>query len=469
MTANALKDPFREFSDAEIETSAEEVVSPATPIRPVTFGTPAATFRHQEFGEPTTTWEYRDGRGDVLGHVARFETPSGKVVLPRTWWRSSDGTERWQWKAFSEPRPLYGLDRLAERPSDVVLIVEGEKTVDAAVQHFPSHVVVTWPGGCNAVAKADWSVLKDKAVVLWPDADEAGRKAMNEVAKAACEAGAASVREVVLPAGLPTGWDLADPVPANVNLAEIIHSAKACRTGCLDLPAGYVLSDRGLIWRDPTDGDKPELLLAGPFQILAETRDTDGNAWGILLAWPDHDGRPHQHSLPRASLAGDGADARKILLDGGLYVAPGRGARERLTAFLLSVRSSNRRTATNKIGWHGETFVLPDTSFGSSNSEEYVLQNVLPGEHHFGVRGTLPEWQDQIGRYASGNSRLVVSISAALAACLVTPCEQESGGLHFRGASSIGKSTALAVAGSVWGGGGTAGYVKSWRSTSNGL
>ena len=43
------------------------------------------------------------------------------------------------------------------------------------------------------------------------------------------------------------------------------------------------------------------------------------------------------------------------------------------------------------------------------------------------------------------------------------------GGIHFRSASSTGKSTALHVAGSVWGGGDATGYVRSWRATANGL
>ena len=42
-------------------------------------------------------------------------------------------------------------------------------------------------------------------------------------------------------------------------------------------------------------------------------------------------------------------------------------------------------------------------------------------------------------------------------------------GLHLRGGSSIGKSTALFVAGSVWGGSPLNGYVRQWRATDNGL
>jgi len=47
--------------------------------------------------------------------------------------------------------------------------------------------------------------------------------------------------------------------------------------------------------------------------------------------------------------------------------------------------------------------------------------------------------------------------------------EMEGGGLHFRGSSSIGKTTLIQVGGSVWGGGGLTGYIRSWRATDNGL
>ena len=155
---------------------------------------------------------------------------------------------------------------------------------------------------------------------------------------------------------MTSGWDLADPVPDNLSIAELLASARALIP---ELPAGYTMTRRGLVWRDPFDDEKPDLLLAGQFQVLAETRDGDGKSWGVLLEWHDHDCRRHCLPIPRATLAGDGADARRALLDGGLYVAPGRGARERLTAFLVAVRSPSRVTATSRIGWHGSAFVLP--------------------------------------------------------------------------------------------------------------
>lgn len=469
MTQALAPDPFAPLSQAN-EASAEMVANSgdAIPVSPVPDDAPSADFRHAEFGEPATFWTYKDESGRLLGHVARFETASGKEILPRTWCRLPNGVSAWRWRALSAPRPLYGLDRLAARPEATVLVVEGEKTADAAQRHFPDHVAVTWPGGSNAVAKADWSVLSGRHVVVWPDADDPGRRAAAKIVRLVSAAGAASVVEVALPDGLPDGWDLADPVPDGLQVADLLESTRHVPPE-VEMPAGYSMADRGLLWRDPFDDEKPELWLAGPFDVIAETRDGDGKSWGVLLEWQDHDGRQHRLALPRSMLAGDGADARRVLLDGGLYVAPTRGARERLTAFLTAVRSSGRMTATSRIGWHGSAFVLPDRCLGASAGEELLLQGTGAIEHAFRERGDLREWQDQIARYAVGNSRLAVALSAAFAAALVGPCEVESGGIHLRGASSIGKSTALAVAGSVWGGGEPGGYVRSWRATANGL
>jgi uncharacterized protein (DUF927 family) len=236
-----------------------------------------------------------------------------------------------------------------------------------------------------------------------------------------------------------------------------------------ELPAGYTMTRRGLVWSDLDDEEKPQLLLAGPFDVIAETRDRDGTSWGVLLRWNDHDGREHQFAIHRAMLAGDGAEARRALLDGGLYVAPGRNARDRLTAFLALVRASGRFTATSRIGWHGAAFVLPDVTIAGNAEEHHLLEGGGASDHVLHQKGSLKDWQESIARYAVGNSRLQLAVSAGFAAALIEPCGAESGGIHLRGASSTGKSTALSVAGSVWGGGEPGGYVRSWRATSNGL
>jgi uncharacterized protein (DUF927 family) len=62
-----------------------------------------------------------------------------------------------------------------------------------------------------------------------------------------------------------------------------------------------------------------------------------------------------------------------------------------------------------------------------------------------------------------------MAVSCGFAGPLIQLVATESGGLHFNGSTSTGKSTALIVGGSVCGGGGQAGFVQTWRATLNGL
>ena len=176
--------------------------------------------RHAELGEPDARYEYTTVDGAALGFVYRWNARPGRKKEIRPVWRI-DGV--WQWKAPPGPRPLYGLAELAAFPGRPVLLVEGEKAADSARDHVTGHVVVTWPGGTGAVAHADLSPLKGREVVLWPDADEPGHKAMRAIADRLTDA--RSVRGVKLPADLPNGWDLGDAIPANLDPTALIGRA----------------------------------------------------------------------------------------------------------------------------------------------------------------------------------------------------------------------------------------------------
>jgi uncharacterized protein (DUF927 family) len=172
--------------------------------------------------------------------------------------------------------------------------------------------------------------------------------------------------------------------------------------------------------------------------------------------------------MPKSLLAGDGIEVRRALLDGGLYVEAGGKPRNLLNSYLASIHTKARAKAVTSTGWFGKTFVFPDCAIGRENGDRVILQ--LPNfvDHAYNVRGTLEEWQTNIARFAEGNSRLALAISTAFAAAIAGPCGAESSGIHFRGRSSVGKTTALNVAGSVWGGG-DRGFIRSWRATANGL
>src|SRR5262249_4182944 len=130
------------------------------------------------------------------------------------------------------------------------------------------------------------------------------------------------------------------------------------------------------------------------------TRDPDGASWGVLLHWKDHDGREHKFALPRATLAGDGSEARRILMDGGFFISPSQTARNLFNSFLLQVKSPNRARATQRVGWHGNSFVMPDDCFGADQRDLLLLQSAGAHEHPFRQAGTLESWQENVARYA---------------------------------------------------------------------
>lgn len=169
---------------------------------------------------------YRDAEGRLLGYVARAqitdrETGASKKWTPQiTWCVSPTGAQQWCLLPFPVPRPLLGLDALAAKPQAPVLIVEGEKCRAAGAGAWPQYAVVAWPGGTHGIGKVDWSPLAGRDVVMWPDADEVGLRAMightNDagdlkpgVAHHASRAGARSMR-LIDTTGRPKGWDVAD-------------------------------------------------------------------------------------------------------------------------------------------------------------------------------------------------------------------------------------------------------------------
>lgn len=192
-------------------------------ILPVPESSPEPPRCHAQHGQASALWRYADAQGRTLGYVARFETPEGKAILPLCFGQYGTGRAQWVWKALPEPRPLYGLSGL-QRTDSPVLLVEGEKTADAAQALFPQYAVLTWSGGANAVGKADWSPLAGRTIIIWPDNDEPGFKAALEIASL-LKSTAASVHIVLPSASLPEKWDVADPAPEGFNPHAALQDA----------------------------------------------------------------------------------------------------------------------------------------------------------------------------------------------------------------------------------------------------
>jgi hypothetical protein len=157
----------------------------------------------------TGRWPYWNRDGKLLGYVLRFDPPGKrKWYSPITFWRRGG----WKLKHWPSPKPLYGLDLLAARPDDPVLVVEGEKTCDAARRHFGErYVCVAWPGGAEAADQAFWEPLRDRDTLLLPDNDNGGFKGMRKAGECLIRALAKSIIVIdALPEETPVKWDVAD-------------------------------------------------------------------------------------------------------------------------------------------------------------------------------------------------------------------------------------------------------------------
>lgn len=220
------------------------------PIHPVSVDAPdyKTQWAHFARGLPKLHWEYRGAAGELLGVTCRFETSDGKKdIQPLSFCQSSDGRRMWRYKAFAEPRPLYGLDRLARftpppegDASSLVIVLEGEKKCDALWQALGETIpVISWPGGCKVPHMSDWKPIAGRRIVCWPDADsqidkktgklvefedQPGQAAMRKVQQLAADLGC-QVRIVDTgPPGVRTdGWDAADAVAEGWTKAQLLE------------------------------------------------------------------------------------------------------------------------------------------------------------------------------------------------------------------------------------------------------
>ncbi len=183
-----------------------------------------------------THWTYLDEAGNIIGYTARFEKDDQKDIVP--FFRRLG--EIWKPGAAKTPRPLYNLNKLKNFSDLPVLVSEGEKPTDAASNFLNDYACISWPGGSNAVTKADWSPLKGRDVIIWPDADEPGQKAAILVQKQCIKVGVKSVKIVTPPKNVKPGWDLADAAEWTAeHVLSYIHKAKKT-TG---LPQGFTAQE----------------------------------------------------------------------------------------------------------------------------------------------------------------------------------------------------------------------------------
>lgn len=463
-------------------------------------------------------------RKGVQAHGVRFAA-DGCVLVPL---RDATGA-LWNLQRIAPERPADGTDKLFLKGgrksglwhwcgdpagAQVLLIAEGYATAASVHQATGRPVAVAFDAGNLAhVTKALRQQYRAALLVLCGDDDrDTEARTGTNTGRVKAEAAARAVRGLaVFPEGLPDGGsDFNDmhqaqglqAVGACVEAAIAAHQAEQAKRvqqapqgttagkGSTRTPhephgadAGhgggneppsdsrpfdpFTVNDSG-VWHAGVDKEgqpKAPQWVCSRLDVQALTRDQDGAGWGYLLAFADPLGKPKQWAMPARMLSGDGGEYRAALLNMGLRIAPSPAARNLLTQYIQTRQPGEFASCTDRIGWHGRAFVLPHETIGD-DAERIVFQSESQMENTFRVKHDAAAWRDRIGALCVGNSRLVFAVASAFAGPLLRPAGMESGGFHIRGDSSSGKTTALRLAASVYGG---PSYMQRWRTTDNAL
>ena len=171
---------------------------------------------------------YTDEHGVILVAVRKYfdRDVTGEIV------RDNSGKPKKQFRQFvdgrqgvPEPRPLYNIPNILS--SNKVIWVEGEKCADALKDLGYAATCTIGGAGMlseNTASKFDFTPLRNKELILWPDNDEAGKKLARIVEAQAKEAGAKSTLMLKIPASKEEKWDAADAISDGFDIEKFFKS-----------------------------------------------------------------------------------------------------------------------------------------------------------------------------------------------------------------------------------------------------
>ena len=413
-----------------------------------------------------------------------------------------------QWKTGSPNlRPIYNLPEVLTRQKDTVLVVEGEKTAEAAKQLFPEYVVTTSSFGAQAADKTDWSNLKDRDVIISPDVGNAGETYAKDVTRILSKLGVYSVSLLNIEKlskfiikdkkpserrnEVPKGYDLANSlddgwtihlIKKHKNseaLSPFLKKIKKSKEseekkekeeveetynfGCKT----FKLTQDGLYLHT----DKERVLLCGYLKPVYEVQDKN-NSWGMLVSFKNKYKKEKELFLKRTDLTEE-KGAINILQDAGLLIESlDRTSYSSINAYLNKFDPEKRAIGVDMTGWQdtNKAYMLPFVDeprncYSTGGETEYILQQKSVTSRVLQKKGSLDEWKRTVCEVCRGNHLHTFAILASLAAPLLKLLNEDGNFFHYTGSTSIGKSTILHIAKSVWG----LQKVDSFRSTDNSL
>lgn len=228
--------------------------------------------------------------------------------------------------------------------------------------------------------------------------------------------------------------------------------------------AGFASGPDGL-YAVPENEDADPVFVCSPLKVLAQFSDRDGKNSGRLVSVKSSRGTWLDIPVRNSDLQIHFKQVLATLVDHGLELAHQANAAENLRLFLKRAKPNRHLQSVDRMGWADDTnrtFLIGGTKIG--------WQDVLPLEvrHSDALieAGDAESWKRSVGALCRKNPLMILAASLAFSGPLLELAGRDSGGLHFRGASSSGKTTLLKLAASVWGG---PRLISPWHATQNGI
>ena len=411
----------------------------------------------------TIALRLQDKQGGIVGAV--FYTPNSKakpIVIDTTGYGAVVIGE------LNKANDVIALDNIESGIDVYIYLMGSDKTIIVSPQKTKQNfkkMVQHWSGGSQVTVPM---ILDNKGMI-------------NLLAGVNARA-LITVADIVTMLHANHGYDaiLAADDTQLINLKETAYypewrndKAPQLNTPMVYDDGRFELYHDGLFFVKYNDNDpanitfKFKAFVCSPIEVIAKTRDTSSGTWGRLLQWRDDDNVPHTWSMPLSLLQGDAREYRRELASQGLNITTNPKQRSYLDTYIQDYTIHKRALCVDKLGWHGEQYILPDGAIGGDGKQLIVYQAAHAINSTIAQKGTLAQWRDELCKPLAEQSRFVFSIACAFAGQLLEMLDDDGGGFHLLGSSSMGKSLSLKTASSVWGK--PDNYTKTWRSTDNAL
>ena len=407
-----------------------------------------------------TFYRYYSSKGVPVGCVVRCDMNiEGDRVKSFAQFSYDRIKERWQSSWSGEGKPLYNLQEIVARTDATIMIVEGEKTAEAAKILFPDYVITTSCMGSSSPRSSNWSFLRNRDVIIAPDNDATGAKyarTLNDIlqrveAKSIRGLDSKKLGRYTIVDGKPQSRD--KPVPDKYDLAdtlsdgwtadlinewkehkdfapffEVVRDVQAIRDlpregeECLHIKGiNYKLNSKtSMLWWERVKEDKRNgevvktwIPLSGYIKPTHCMEDVNGDH-GFLAKIVTRKNKTVECFFSRDETASE-KDTTKTLLLKGLsipHVKPDNCYA--LNFYLNNFKPEFEAVGVDMVGWQGDNTAYtlpfvgePRNCYNAKQVEEkpveYILQQKTASPRLLKKKGTLDEWKRTVGQVCRGN------------------------------------------------------------------